>query len=97
MRNKIAILFTGIIVVSLICSFSVPYISAQDMFWPGDLDEWTEEAPETQGLDPDKIAEMVEFIGNNSYDLHSVIITRNGHLLTEEYLWESKIYLNLPQ
>ena len=61
------------------------------IFWPSNSSEWTEVAPEEQGLDSDKIADMFEFIEKNSYNLHSVIIVRNGYLLTEEYLYNSQI------
>ncbi len=60
-------------------------------FWPSNSSEWIEVAPEEQGLDSSKIAEMFEFIEKNSYDLHSVIIARNGYLLTEAYLSNSKL------
>ena len=72
-------------------SLSVSSLSTQDMLWPPDSSEWTEVAPETQGLDSDKITEMFEFIETNTYDIHSVIITRNGYLLTEEYLFNSQL------
>ena len=75
-------------------SLSVSSLSTQDIFWPPNSSEWTEVAPETQGLNSNKIAEMFEFIEDNSYDVHSVIIVRNGYLLTEEYFWESQIYRN---
>jgi len=73
-------------------SFSAPNLSAQDIFWPSNSSEWTEVAPEEQGLDSDKIVEMYDFIEENSYDIHSVIIVRNGYLLTEEYLHDFQIY-----
>ena len=73
-------------------SFSVPNLSAQDIFWPGNSSEWTEVAPEEQGLDSGKISEMFEFIEDNSYDIHSIIIVRNGYLLTYEYLHNYQIY-----
>ena len=60
-------------------------------FWPPNSSEWTEVAPEEQGLDSKKIAAMFEFIEKQSYDIHSVIIVRNGYLLTEEYLYNSKL------
>ena len=37
-------------------SFSVPNLSAQDMYWPPNSSEWTEVTPETQGLDSGKIS-----------------------------------------
>ena len=61
------------------------------IFWPSNSSEWTEVAPEEQGLDSQKIAEMFEFIEKNSYNIHSVIIVRNGNLLTEEYLYNSQL------
>ncbi len=106
MKNKIEKIIICIISLTLITPFSTgslsmrgisPNLSSQDMFWPGSSSEWTEVAPETQGLNSSKIEEMFEYIESNSYDIHSVIITRNGQLLTEEYLWESQRYLNLPQ
>jgi hypothetical protein len=59
-------------------SFSVSNLSTQDMFWPGNSDEWAEVAPETQGLNSSKIAEMFEFIEDNSYDIHSVTSSNRG-------------------
>ena len=76
-------------------SISGSDLSTQDTFWPPNLSEWTEVAPETQGLSSSKIAEMFEFIETNSYNIHSVIIVREGYLLTEEYLQFSQIYTNI--
>jgi hypothetical protein len=73
-------------------SFSVSSSSTQDIFWPSNSSEWTEVAPETQGLNSSKITEMFEFIENNSFDISSIIIVRNGYLVTEEYFYNSQIY-----
>ncbi|MHA1916683.1 MAG: hypothetical protein ACW97V_20230 [Promethearchaeota archaeon] len=59
-------------------SDSVSNLSTQSVFWPPNSSDWTEVAPETQELDSDKISEMFEHIEILSYDIHSVIITRNG-------------------
>jgi len=75
-------------------SFSVPILSAQDMYWPGNSSEWEEVALEEQGLNSSNIAEMFEYINSTKYDIHSVIIVRNGYLLTEEYLSNSKLLEN---
>jgi len=72
--------------------FFEPNLSAQDTFWPGNASEWIEVAPETQGLDSDKIAEMFEFINNSQIDIHSIIIVRNGYLILWEYLYQYEIY-----
>ncbi len=78
-----------------VSSYSISGLSTQGVFWPPNSGEWTEVAPETQGLNSSKIAEMFEFIETNSYDIHSIIIARNGYLLTEEYLQFSQIYTNI--
>ncbi len=73
-------------------SFSVSNLSTQDTIWPPNSSDWTEVAPETQGLDSDKIAEMFSYIQSlKNYDLHSVIIVRNGYLLVEEYLYNYEV------
>ena len=63
----------------------------ENKFWSSNSSEWTEVAPEEQGLNSSKITEMFEFIEKNLHDVHSVIITRNGYLLTEEYLSNSQL------
>ncbi len=98
MKNKIEKLLTGIVVLALIASFSIGSLSvrgistAQDMLWPGISSEWTEVAPETQGLNSSKIAEMFDYINSSQIDIHSIIIVRNGYLLLEEYLYQYEIY-----
>ena len=62
--------------------------------WPSNSSEWIEVAPEEQGLDSGKLSEMFEFIEKNSYDIHSIIIVRNGYLLTEKYLYKSQVIEN---
>ena len=100
MRNKIQKLFTGIIIVSLIASFSINFPSvrgistAQGTYWPGKSSDWTEVAPEEQGLNSSKIEEMFDFINSSQMNIHSIIIVRNGYLLLEEYLYNSQIYRN---
>jgi hypothetical protein len=113
MRNKKEKIFTGIIVIAFIASFSigslsmrgistavddssfsVSNLSTQDMFWPGNSSEWTEVAPEEQGLNSSKIEEMFDFINSSKMNIHSIIIVRNGYLLLEEYLYKSQIYRN---
>ena len=75
-------------------SFSDSNLSTQDTFWPSNSSDWIEVAPESQGLDSDKISEMFEYIGIRGFDIHSVIIVRNGYLLTEEYLYNSQLLEN---
>ena len=64
-----------------------------DVYWPTNSSQWSEINPADQGLDSDKISEMFDLIESSSYDVHSVIIVRNGYLITEEFLNGSQIRL----
>ncbi len=75
-------------------SSSLSTSSTQDTFWPGNSSEWTEVAPETQGLNSSKIAEMFDYIEEQLHSINSIIIIRNGHLLVYEYLQNSEIFTN---
>ncbi|MHA1190851.1 MAG: serine hydrolase domain-containing protein [Promethearchaeota archaeon] len=72
-------------------SDSISDLSTQDVFWPTNSSEWTEVVPEDQGLDSAKISEMFGLIESSLYDVHSVIIVKNGYLITEEFLNGSQI------
>jgi len=48
------------------------------LHWPGNSSEWTEINPADQGLDAAKISQMFDLIESSSYDVHSVIIVKNG-------------------
>ncbi len=63
----------------------------KNKFWPSNSSEWTEVAPEEQGLNSEKIADMFKSIEKNSHNIHSLIIVRNGYLITEEYLYNSQL------
>jgi len=69
-------------------SDSVSDLSTQDVYWPSNSSDWMEVAPETQGLDSDKIAAMFR---NMILDIHSIIIVRNGYLIVEEYLYNYEV------
>ena len=60
-----------------------------ETYWP--TFEWNEVTPESQGLDSNSISSMFDYIEAGSQDVHSVIIVRNGYLLTEEYLYDSQL------
>ncbi len=68
-----------------------PLTAQGDVHWPGNSSEWTEIDPADQGLDAAKISQMFDVIESSSYDIHSVIIVKNGYLVREEFLNDSKI------
>jgi len=54
-------------------------------YWP--TSRWQTSTPEKQGMDSEKIAEMIEYIQTNSIPVHSMHIARNGYLVTEVYFY----------
>ena len=68
-----------------------PLTSQGGVYWPTNSSEWTEIDPADQGLDAAKISEMFDLIESSSYDIHSVIIVKNGYLIREEFLNDSQI------
>ena len=59
-------------------TFSVPTQTTQG---------WQISTPEEQGMRSELLVEMMETIRNNSYDIDSVIIVRNGQMVLEAYFY----------
>jgi CubicO group peptidase (beta-lactamase class C family) len=54
-------------------------------YWP--TDGWRSTTPEEQGMDSEKLSQMVEHIQQEKLDLHSLLIIRNGYLVNELYVY----------
>ena len=52
-------------------------------YWP--TQGWRATAPEEQGMDSEKLAQMVEYIQESKLPLHSLLIVRGGYLVAEIY------------
>ena len=52
-------------------------------YWP--TADWRTSSPEAQGLDSQKLGEMLTAIEQQHLDLHSLLIIRNGYLVSEMY------------
>lgn len=55
----------------------------QPEYWP--TRNWQNSLPEEQGMDSTQLARMFEYIEENDIHLHSLLIIRNGYLVTEVY------------
>lgn len=51
-------------------------------YWP--TDEWQTSTPEEQGMDGDKLDDMITFIKENQIPVHSVIVVRHGYIVLDE-------------
>ena len=72
------ILFTG---CSSAKSVSVPV--PEPDYWP--TLGWQSSTPEAQGMDSALLAQMLEEISTSKTSIHSVLVIRNGYLVTEAY------------
>ncbi|HYE82039.1 MAG TPA: serine hydrolase [Clostridia bacterium] len=73
------------------CSKEV--FSAED-YWP--TEGWKTSTPEAQGMDSATIDEMFNYARKSKLDIHSILIVRNGHLVTEGYFYPySKEYRHI--
>ena len=57
--------------------------SASSTYWP--TETWRTSTPEEQGMDSQKLAQMLATIQQQHLSLHSLLIIRNGYLVSETY------------
>ena len=63
---------------------SVPYpLSAGPSYWP--TAGWRTSSPEAQGIDSGKLAQLMQAIQQEQLNLHSLLIIRNGYIVSESY------------
>ena len=56
---------------------------ASSEYWP--TRGWRTSTPEEQGMDSQKLAAMLEEVKQESLDLHSLLVVRNGYIVSETY------------
>lgn len=63
---------------------TVPTLTpAAGTYWP--TEAWRTSAPEEQGMDSQKLAQLLDVIQQQHLNLHSLLIIRNGYLVSETY------------
>lgn len=73
-----------VFVISLIIFFITFSTEAQSKpadYWP--TEGWRTASPESQGMNSELLAEMFKEINNNNIDITSLLIVRNGYIITE--------------
>jgi len=74
------------ILVALLASCnSARSVSEPAPYWP--TEDWRTSLPELQGVNSEQLVAMFEFIEEADMDLHSILIVRNGYLITEAYFY----------
>ena len=77
MRNLFRVLL-----VLLLC-INLSSINLAMDYYP--TDAWRISTPEKQGVDSDKIYQMLSYIKEQTINLHSILIIRNGYLIHQTY------------
>ena len=67
----------------LVCFYS--YATASTNYIP--TEGWQSSTPEEQGMHSQKLADMMEVIKKNSYNVDSVLIIRNGYIVLDAYFF----------
>ncbi len=63
--------------------------------WP--TDDWSTNTPEGQGMNSTYLLMMYDYIYNNSLDIGSILIIRNGIIVEEAYLEDSQVDDSMTQ
>jgi CubicO group peptidase (beta-lactamase class C family) len=72
------------LIIFLGFSFSISsYGKSKDSYYPDD--KWRISTPEEQGVDSKAILDMLQNIQHSTLDFHSILIIRNGYIVTEAY------------
>lgn len=74
------------VILILIVGFVVLFFSSgktKQFYYPDD--NWRTSTPEEQGVDSKEILEMFQYIQSSTLDFHSLLIIRNGSIITEVY------------
>lgn len=90
--KSIKFLFSSLLCFLLINVNLLSYSSAAqagDVYWPDD--DWDVATPEAQQMNSTTLTEMYDFIKQYNLNFHSVLITRNGYIIDENYLYNAEI------
>lgn len=81
-RVHLTYLFLGVLTSF---TFLHSHAMESDVIYPAE--EWTISTPEQQGIQSRLLVEMVQHISEYSFQIHSVLIVRNGNIVLDSYFW----------
>ena len=71
------------LLASCASSKSVSVAVKDPAYWP--TNGFQSSSPEAQGMDSSLLAQMIEEINTKQTQIHSILVIRNGYLVTEAY------------
>src|SRR4030042_6931776 len=84
MAKKKVIFGISMLVMLFACCF--PHSLALAYYFPGDDASWTEKSLSDLNLDNATIEAMYDYIKNYSHYIQSVLISRDGYIIHDQYL-----------
>src|SRR5690349_18181570 len=83
--RKVASVFLALMMLITGCAPSKPAAVQKPApdYWP--TTEWKSSTPEAQGMDSELLSQMLEEISSKNTRIHSVLVVRNGYVVTEAY------------
>ena len=83
MKFPVKVFVLLLLLMLLLSAFIFSNSDTNDIYWP--KESWRTSTLEAQGMDSERIYAMLKSIKDNSLDIQSVLIIRNGYLVTESY------------
>jgi CubicO group peptidase (beta-lactamase class C family) len=74
-----------ILAIFIILVFFYSYATASVNTYP--TEGWQISTPEEQGMRSQMLAEMMEHIKKNNFNIDSILIVRNGYMIFDSYFW----------
>ena len=85
MNRALVKLGIALVLVALLAGCLSPAAQSQPAYWP--TDGWRTTTPEQQGMDSEQLVQMVDAIQEQQLPIHSLLIVRNGYLISEIYAY----------
>lgn len=86
-KSKMKKILTIFVCIPLLVACAAPTSAAEQApapeYWP--TAGWQHSTPEAQGMDSESLAQMLEEINTERTNIHSVLVIRNGYMVTEAY------------
>jgi len=85
MRTRLTALVTALVLLSLVTSCTpAGTTTTRETYWP--TEGWRTSTPEEQGMDPARLAQLIDHIKQLGLDVDGVLVVRHGYIVLEEYL-----------
>jgi CubicO group peptidase (beta-lactamase class C family) len=92
-RSTRAAIWLGVMILLLSACSAIPLTAlpsnrssltaTPDFYWP--TKDWRTSTPEEQGMDSARLAAMLEWVQQQRLNLHSLLVIRNGYIVSETY------------